>query len=102
MESMQNTLSEKMYSPEFDCDWKGYFDRLPPKIKERTAKKMKKILDGLPSRHLCHGLPFLVAEIGQYRITYKSIEEKRARRFYFVGTHDEYLKWIGAQERIFE
>jgi len=83
-----------MYSPEFDPAWKGRFERLPEDLKARVVKKLKQILDGLPGRHLKHGLDYFVEEVGQYRICYKTFKERKVRRFYFVGDHKEYKKWL--------
>jgi mRNA-degrading endonuclease RelE of RelBE toxin-antitoxin system len=87
-----------MYKPEFDEGWKVHFHELPEDIKERVAKKIKKILEGLPGRHLRHGIDFFVQEVGQYRICYKSDEQKKLRVFYFVGNHKDYEKWIGIKK----
>lgn len=86
-----------MYEPEFDPDWKEYFERLPNEIKPRIAKKMRQILRGLPGRHLRKGLPYFVEEVGQYRIAYRSFEDRQARRFYFVGNHKDYEAWYSGK-----
>jgi hypothetical protein len=86
-----------MYSSEFDPKWKERFSRLPDDLKERVIKKMRQILNGLPGRHLRFGVDFFVEEVGQYRICYKSFEDRKARRFYFIGDHKEYEKWIREQ-----
>ena len=83
-----------MYSSEFDPKWKERFARLPEDLKGRVVKKMKQILGGLPGRHLRFGVDFFVEEVGQYRICYKSYEDRKVRRFYFVGDHKEYEKWV--------
>jgi len=85
------------YQLEIDEGWKEYFNDLPRDMQERTVKKVRQILSGLPGRHLKHGLDFFVEEMGQYRICYKSLENSRIRRFYFVGNHKEYEKWIKEQ-----
>lgn len=82
------------YSLEFDPIWRRYFEPLPEDLKERIAKKIKRILEGLPGRHLRYGVDFFVEDVGQYRICYKSFEDKKIRRFYFVGDHKEYEQWI--------
>ena len=84
-----------MYSAEFDEKWVGHFEAISPAIKERIAKKLRQILDGLLGRHLGRGSPFFVEEIGQYGICYASDEKRKARRFYFVGDHKEYERWLG-------
>ncbi|MFA6489589.1 MAG: hypothetical protein WCT52_02805 [Candidatus Micrarchaeia archaeon] len=87
-----------MYSKDFHPGWKKYFDRLDNSVKVRIVNKMKKILEGLPGRHLERGLPYFVEEVDQHRICYKSDDVAMTRRFYFVGDHKEYLKWIGKEE----
>lgn len=82
-----------MYSASFDEDWPQYFDRLENEIKERTVKKIKKILEYPKKRHLKQGVRFFVDEIGQYRILYRVFEDNQEVRFYFVGNHKQYEKW---------
>ncbi len=84
-----------MYMPEFDENWNDHFQKLPEEMQVRVAKKVKRILEGLPGRHLRFGVDFFVEELGQYRICYRSFEARKARKFYFVGTHKEYEKWVG-------
>ena len=86
-----------MYSPEFDSSWKLCFESLDRGVQLRIVKKIKQILDGLPGRHLEHGADYFVEEVGQYRICYKSFEDRKARRFYFVGIHKEYEKWYSSK-----
>ena len=88
-----------MYSAEFDEKWKEFFEDLPEDMKLRVIKKIKRILEGLPTRHLEHGVPYFVEELGrQYRICYKSFEDVKVRRFYFTGKHKDYEKWIGIRK----
>lgn len=82
-----------MYYDAYDEDWPKYFENLDPTIKERVAKKIKKILEFPMKRHLGHGTRFFVDEVGQYRILYRVFDEKEEVRFYFVGNHKEYEKW---------
>jgi hypothetical protein len=82
-----------MYTSEFQDGWKDRFVKLPEDIKIRVVKKIKRILEGLPGRHLRFGVDFFVEEVGQYRICYKSFEDRKVRRFYFVGDHKEYERW---------
>ncbi len=86
-----------MYLIEFTSDWNECLGRLDNSIKARIWKKVLQIEKGLPSRHLEHGVPFLVEEGGQYRICYHSFEETKIRRFYFVGDHKEYQRWVHEQ-----
>jgi len=82
-----------MYKAEFDEDWTAHFQRLDNEMKERTARKIGKILAHPQKRHLKKGADFFVSEIGQYRIVYRIFEADNRVRFYFVGTHKEYEKW---------
>lgn len=81
-----------MYEAEFDQDWPEYFQPLANVVKERVAKKIKKVLEYPQKRHL-KKLSFFVDEIGQYRIVYRIFDENKRVRFYFVGNHKEYEKW---------
>ncbi len=87
-----------MYKEEFDEKWPPWWERLDNSVKIRVSKKIGQIIRGVPGRHLQKGLDYLVEEVGQYRVVYKSFEEKMVRRFYFVGTHDEYMKWLGLRK----
>jgi mRNA-degrading endonuclease RelE of RelBE toxin-antitoxin system len=81
-----------MYAEEFDQGWPKLFQPLDRTIKERIAKKIKKVLEYPQKRHLKKA-QFFVAEVGQYRIIYRVFEENKRIRFYFVGDHKEYEKW---------
>lgn len=88
-----------MYSEEFDPQWDEHFEKLPKDLQIRIWKKIKRILEGLPTRHLEHGVPYFVEEIGrQYRLCYKTFEETKIIRFYFIGKHKDYEKWIGIRK----
>jgi len=39
-----------------------------------------------------HGVDYFVEKVGQYRICHKSFENRKVRRFYFVGDHKQYEK----------
>jgi mRNA-degrading endonuclease RelE of RelBE toxin-antitoxin system len=86
-----------MYQFEFDDEWHKRIAKLDKSIRTRVLKKAAQIINGLPGRHLQHGTDYFVEEVGQYRIAYKSFEREKMRRFYFVGTHKEYLKWLGIE-----
>jgi len=81
-----------MYQAEFDEKWPEYFKRLDNKLKERTAKKIGKILAHPQKRHFMKA-DFFVSEMGQRRIVYRVFEADSRVRFYFVGTHKEYEEW---------
>lgn len=82
-----------MNSATYEEEWTGHFEKLENTIKERIAKKIRKVLDFPEKRHLKKDADFFVAETGQYRIIYRIFEEKQEVRFYFVGNHKEYENW---------
>jgi len=83
-----------IYRETFDEGWPKYFAKLDNTVKERAAKKIKKILEFPQKRHLKKGARFFVDEISQNRIVYRVFEENKEVRFYFVGNHKEYEKWF--------
>ncbi len=87
-----------MYKIELHDNWEKYYVRLPPDIQKRVWKKVQQIKQGLPGRHLNLGVDYFVEEVGQYRICYKSFEDTQVRRFYFVGNHKDYEKWLGIRK----
>jgi len=78
----------------YDEKWDLYFQDLSPDIQARPLKKLDRIREGLPGRHLRHGLPFFVEEVGQYRICYTQDEASRTRKIYFAGDHKQYGRWL--------
>lgn len=86
-----------MYSIEYDPKWDKHFENFSSDIQKRIWKKIMQIKTGLPGRHLHFGVDFFVEEVGQYRICYKSFEERKARKIYFVGDHKEYERWVREQ-----
>ena len=51
-----------MYSEIYDEDWPDYFDRLSNEMKERTTKKIKKIMEYPQKRHLGGKAKFFAGE----------------------------------------
>jgi len=91
---MPNTLKTE-YLGEYAPKWKERFDKLDNSIQIRAVKKIRQILTGLPSEHARFGLPYFKENIDEnYRICYKSFEDMKIRRFYFVGDHKEYERWL--------
>ena len=87
-----------MYRLKFVDKWDKYFENLPPDIKVRMLKKLEKIKQGLPARHLKFGFPFFVEEVGQYRICYEEDEKNRIRIIQYAGNHKDYEKWCQSQK----
>ncbi len=84
-----------MYRVTFHEGWSRHFDKIEEEIKERTAKKIQKIIGHPQKRHLKKGAKFFVDEIGQYRIVYMVFEVNKEIRFFFIGNHKEYERWYG-------
>lgn len=82
-----------IHKPTFDEKWPEYFAKLDDIIKERVAKRIKKLLEFPKKRHLSQKANFFVDEVGQHRILYRVFDETNEVRFYFVGNHKEYEKW---------
>jgi mRNA-degrading endonuclease RelE of RelBE toxin-antitoxin system len=87
-----------MYYVELTEECKALFEKLDNDIQIRISKKIAQIEEGLPGRHLKHGLGFFVEDVGQYRICYASLENTKVRRIHFIGNHKEYGKWIENQD----
>jgi mRNA-degrading endonuclease RelE of RelBE toxin-antitoxin system len=85
-----------MYTLEYDQDWEKYFETLPPDIQKRFLKRVPKYktFPILGFRHEKYGLQFFVDEIGQYRVCFTSDETSKIRRFYFIGDHKNYDKFL--------
>ena len=82
-----------MYQATFHERWPDYFDPLDNSVKERIAKKIRKILEHPQKRHLKSSAKYFVDEVRQYRLLYMVFEENQEVRFFFVGDHKEYEKW---------
>lgn len=86
------------YSVKFEPDAEAQFLALDNSIRIQIAKKLKQLMrDDFKSRHLKHGSPFFVEEIGQYRIGFYIEEDKKEKWIFFVGDHKEYEKWCNSQ-----
>jgi len=89
-----------MYTLEFDEDWRTYYKKVPPDIQKRFKKRLNKyeIFPTISFRHAKYGVEFFMDEIGQYRVCFVSNENSKIRRFYFIGKHKEYEKFIGIRK----
>jgi mRNA-degrading endonuclease RelE of RelBE toxin-antitoxin system len=87
-----------MYEIEVTDECKALLGKLDGDVRRKISKKILQISNGLPGRHLQHGLDFFVEEVGQYRICYVSLENIKVRRIHFIGNHKEYERWINSQE----
>lgn len=83
------------YSVRLEPEALESFLSLDKSIRDRIEKKLKQLENKeVASRHLQHGVPVFVEEIGQYRIVFKTREDLKEKRVYFIGDHKAYQKWI--------
>lgn len=83
------------YSILFDENATRGLQELDKPVQEQIAKKLKQLeRDDFKSRHLKHGFPIFVEEVGQYRIAFKTREDAKEKRVYFIGNHRDYEKWF--------
>jgi mRNA-degrading endonuclease RelE of RelBE toxin-antitoxin system len=61
-------------------------------LRERLIKRILRMRDEPPGRHLLRGFPFFVEEVGQYRIIYTVADD--LKKIHFVGDHKEYERWL--------
>ena len=83
-----------MFQLEFHPDWDKYFHDFAPDIQTRIWKKIDQIEKGLKCRHLGHGIPFFVAEIGQNRVVFSEYKQNNVRKIFFAGKHKDYERWL--------
>ncbi len=86
-----------MYCIDFDSAWYGFLSAVPLEVQRRFAKRLDKKYVSHPAagfRHAKFGVPYFVDEIGQYRVCFKSDEHAKTRRFYFIGDHKAYERWL--------
>ncbi|MDO8627868.1 MAG: hypothetical protein Q7K42_05355 [Candidatus Diapherotrites archaeon] len=68
-------------------------EKLDKSIQIIIVKKLVQMESKKIGRHLKHGSPFFVEEIGQYRIAFKVLDANKEKKVYFIGDHKEYEKW---------
>ncbi|MFH0817291.1 MAG: hypothetical protein V1909_01520 [Candidatus Micrarchaeota archaeon] len=86
-----------LYTLDFADDWDVYFKRFDKSVQGKITKKILHLKQPHSSRHMKHGLPFLVEDVGGYRIVFIVIEKEMMKRIEFVGTHKQYEKWYREQ-----
>ncbi len=86
-----------MFKVECADGWGHCFARLDNSIKRQIARKIDKLAFPINARHLLHGLPYFVVQVGQYRIVFEEIGATRI--LLFVGDHKQYEMWL-AEQRI--
>jgi mRNA-degrading endonuclease RelE of RelBE toxin-antitoxin system len=92
-------MGDVLHTLEFDEEWDFYFKKLDKSVRERILKKIEKLKTdwniGSFSRHLRHGAPYPVQEIGKYRLCFRLKDKEKVIRIYFADDHKDYEKWIG-------
>lgn len=81
------------YELEYEPGWDAFFSKLDKTIQIRIYKKILQLKGPVRGRHLQHGLPYFVAEVGGYRIAFSSNEKAGKRMIYFAGSHKDYERW---------
>jgi len=80
------------YEVLFEEDAERMLGRMDKPVRQRILKKAIQLeSDDSASRHLRHGLPYFVEEVGGYRIAFEIKEKKK--RILFVGDHKQYERW---------
>jgi mRNA-degrading endonuclease RelE of RelBE toxin-antitoxin system len=81
------------YALDFADGWDAHFNKFDKSVQAKITKKILQLKQPHPSRHMKHGAPFFVEEVGGYRIVFIVIEKEMMKRIEFVGTHKQYEKW---------
>ena len=82
------------FSIEFTQQAKDNLSKLDKSIQIRILKKILQLEgEDLTSRHLKHGLPFFVEEVGGNRIIFETDERNKTKTILFLGDHKQYQKW---------
>ena len=81
------------YALVYDEDWNKHFRDFDKTIQVRLIKKLEQLKIKGKSRHLGHGVPFFVEEVGGYRIVFTVDEASKTKKIWFVGNHKQYEKW---------
>lgn len=89
-----------LFELRFADDWDFFYSKMDSAERNRIWKKIQQLKLLTKARHLKRGLPFFVAESGQYRICFK--QEESIRTIYFAGNHKQYEKWCQSMETAHE
>ena len=82
-----------LYALKYAEGWDRHFAEFDNSLKLRILKKLEQMKGKEESRHLQHGLPYFVEEVGGCRITFKKDEETKTKEIYFIGDHKQYERW---------
>ena len=81
------------YTVDFEPGWDEFFKKFDKGLSGRVWKKILQLRQPIKHRHLQHGLPFFVEEVAGNRILFKTFENEKLKKVFFVGTHKQYKKW---------
>ena len=87
----------KDYELTFEPNWNRHLLKFDKTRQETIFRKILSLQTAVCGRHLRHGFPFFVAEVGGCRIVYRSDDFSRTRKIVFVGDHKQYEKWYGTR-----
>lgn len=73
--------------------WDVHFAKFDNSVKIRILKALERLKSKQTTKHLEHGLPFFVEEVGNYRIAFKHDSGSNVKEVYFVGDHKQYDAW---------
>ncbi|MBI4360928.1 hypothetical protein HY572_04115 [Candidatus Micrarchaeota archaeon] len=77
---------------EFEPNWDHHFRKFDRNTQLKIIKKIDHMKQPLVGRGL-HGSPYMVEEVGQYRIAFEQDEKTRTKTVHFVGNHKQYEAW---------
>lgn len=81
------------YELSYEPGWNRHFRKFDPSTQKIIYKKIHQLQNPIVGRHLSHGLPHYVEEVGGYRIAYLSDDSSKVRNIIFVGDHKQYERW---------
>ena len=84
-------MVKNVFVIDFFPGWDGHFNKMDASTRSKIGKKIEQLPEILHARHLKHGFPFFVVEVGQCRIVFK--QENNIRTIYFVGNHKQYERF---------
>ena len=84
------------YELKYVADWDRHFKDFDAAVKLRVLRKLEQLKSKEKSRHLEHGKPYFIEEVGGYRIAFKTDLAAATKTIYFIGDHGQYKKWYSA------
>jgi len=84
------------YDVLFEEEAERMLGRMDKPVRQRILKKAIQLEnDDTTSRHLRHGAPCFVEEVGGYRMAF--VISGKQKRILFVGDHKQYERWYRGQ-----